>query len=165
MKQKSPLGKRILEQVRQLPFENSPKFQDEVINKTCRPKGYFAVTDPAQFRDFYNFCIFNLIKASEENKGTDIDNILFDQPLVSLTLALLLSCVYDPGLSVNSNNWLQNVSQVCKHHSSTACVTCYNSMYPTCTRSNPFTGAHNTVRSGLKSLRCLLNPRDRCVTD
>ena len=83
MKQKSPLGKRILEQVRQLPFENSPKFQDEVLNKTCRPKGYFAVTDPEQFRDFYNFCIFNLIKATEENKGTDIDNIQLDQPLNS----------------------------------------------------------------------------------
>ncbi len=84
MKQKSPLGKRILEQVRQLPFENSPKFVDEVINKTCKPKGYFAVTDSEQYRDFYNFCVFNLIKASEENKGNELDNILFDQPLVSL---------------------------------------------------------------------------------
>ncbi|KAL0046400.1 hypothetical protein WJX82_011453 [Trebouxia sp. C0006] len=81
MKQKSPLGKRILEQVRQLPFENSPKFVDEVINKTCKPKGYFAVTDSEQYRDFYNFCVFNLIKASEENKGNELDNILFDQPL------------------------------------------------------------------------------------
>lgn len=84
MKKKSPLSKRILEQVRQLPFENSDKFVDEVINKTCRPVGYFPVTDPEQYRDFYNFCLFQLIKASEENKGDDLDNILFDQPLVSL---------------------------------------------------------------------------------
>ena len=83
MKKKSPLGKRILEQVRRLPFENSDKFVDQVINKTCRPVGYFPVTDPQQFRDFYNFCLFQLIKASEENKGDDLDNILFDQPLVS----------------------------------------------------------------------------------
>ena len=93
MKQKSPLGKRILEQVRQLPFENSPKFVDEVINKTCKPKGYFAVTDAEQYRDFYNFCIFNLIKASQENKGSDIDNILFDQPLVRV---FHLSCTISP---------------------------------------------------------------------
>ena len=84
MKQKSSLGKRILDQVRQLPFENSPRFVDEVINKTCKPKGYFAVTDGEQFRDFYNFCVLNLIKASEENKGNELDNVLFDQPLVSL---------------------------------------------------------------------------------
>ena len=83
MKKRSPLGKRILEQVRQLPFENSDKFVDQVINKTCRPVGYFPVTDPDQFRDFYNFCLFQLIKASEENKGNDLDNIMFDQPLVS----------------------------------------------------------------------------------
>jgi len=86
MKQKSPMGKRILEQVRQLPFENCPKFVDEVINKTCKPKGYFAVTDGEQFRDFYNFCVLNLIKGSEENKGNELDNVLFDQPLVSLLL-------------------------------------------------------------------------------
>ena len=84
MKQRSPLGRRILEQVRQLPFENSDKFKVEVINNTCKPKGYFPVTDPHQFRDFYNFCVFNLIKASEENKGDDLDNVLFDQPLVRL---------------------------------------------------------------------------------
>ena len=89
MKQKSPLGKHILEQVRQLPFENSPKFVGEVINKTCKPKGYFAVTDGEQFRDFYNFCVLNLIKASDENKGNELDNVLFDQPLVSLLLFLI----------------------------------------------------------------------------
>lgn len=83
MKKKSPLSNRILEQVRKLPFEDSDKFVDEVINKTCRPVGYFPVTDPEQYRDFYNFCLFQLIKASEENKGDDLDNILFDQPLVS----------------------------------------------------------------------------------
>ena len=85
MKQGSPLGKRILEQVRQLPFENSQRFVDEVIKKTCEPAGYSPVTDPEQYRDFYNFCLFNLIKASEENKGSDIDNVLFDQPLVGFT--------------------------------------------------------------------------------
>jgi hypothetical protein len=89
MKQKSPLGKRILEQVRQLPFEDSPKFVDEVINKTCKPKGYFAVTDGEQYRDFYNFCVLNLIKASEENKGNELDNVLFDQPLVSLLFCFI----------------------------------------------------------------------------
>lgn len=89
MKQKSPMGKRILEQVRQLPFENSPKFVDEVINKTCKPKGYFAVTDGEQYRDFYNFCVLNLIKASEENKGNELDNVLFDQPLVSLLFCFI----------------------------------------------------------------------------
>ena len=83
MKKKSTLGKRILEQVQQLPFENSDKFVDQVINKTCRPVGYSPVTDPEQYRDFYNFCLFQLIKASEENKGDDLDNVLFDQPLVS----------------------------------------------------------------------------------
>jgi len=89
MKQKLPLGKRILEQVRQLPFEDSPKFVDEVINKTCKPKGYFAVTDGEQYRDFYNFCVLNLIKASEENKGNELDNVLFDQPLVSLLFCFI----------------------------------------------------------------------------
>jgi len=89
MKQKSPLGKRILEQVRQLPFEDSPKFVDEVINKTCKPTGYFAVTDGEQYRDFYNFCVLNLIKASEENKGNELDNVLFDQPLVSLLFCFI----------------------------------------------------------------------------
>ncbi len=84
MKQKCPLGKRILEQVRELPFENSPQFVDEVIERTCKPNGYCAVTDGERFRDFYNFCIFYLIKASEENQGNDIENILFDQPLVGI---------------------------------------------------------------------------------
>ena len=86
MKKKSPLGKRILEQVQKLPFENSDKFVDGVINKTCRPVGYFPVTDSEQYRDFYNFCIFSLIKASAENRGNDLDNVLFDQPLVSLPI-------------------------------------------------------------------------------
>ena len=86
MKKKSPLGKRILEQVQKLPFENSDKFVDGVINKTCRPVGYFPVTDSEQYRDFYNFCIFSLIKASAENRGNDVDKVLFDQPLVSLPI-------------------------------------------------------------------------------
>ena len=63
MKKKSALGKRILKQVRQLPFEHSDKFVDEVIDKICRPAGHFPVTDGEQFRDFYNFCLFRLIIA------------------------------------------------------------------------------------------------------
>lgn len=59
------------------------EFEAKVINGTCRPAGYFPVTSE-NFRDFYNFCIFRLILADEENvSGTDPDSILFDQPLVS----------------------------------------------------------------------------------
>lgn len=83
MKKRSALGKRILEQVAKLPFENSDKFVDEVINKTCRPAGYFPVVDEEQFRDFYAFCVLRLVIAAEENNGDDLDNVLFDQPIVS----------------------------------------------------------------------------------
>ena len=59
-------------------------FERDVINGTCVPVGYFPVTDMDQYRDFYNFCVFRLILASEENiSGQDPDNTLFDQPLVS----------------------------------------------------------------------------------
>ena len=87
MKKGSPLAKRVMDQVVALPFEDSDRFVDEVINKTCRPAGYFPVVEPEKFKDFYGFCIFYLVKASAENLGDDVDNILFDQPLVSL-----LSC-------------------------------------------------------------------------
>ncbi|KAL3136224.1 hypothetical protein ABBQ32_007236 [Trebouxia sp. C0010 RCD-2024] len=83
MKKRSALGKRILEQVAKLPFENSDKFVDEVINKTCRPAGYFPVVDMEQYRDFYAFCVLRLVIAAEENSGDDLDNVLFDQPIVS----------------------------------------------------------------------------------
>ena len=87
LKQRSPLAKRILEQVRDLPFEYSDKFVDEVVNKTCIPVGYTPFTDAEHFRDFYNYCVLDLIKASAENLiGDDPDNVLFDQPLVSLLL-------------------------------------------------------------------------------
>lgn len=96
MKKRSALGKRILEQVAKLPFENSDKFVDEVINRTCRPAGYFPVVDAEQFRDFYAFCVLRLVLAAEENESDDLDNVLFDQPLVIgslLTAYLLAYCI------------------------------------------------------------------------
>lgn len=82
MKKRSALGKRILEQVAKLPFEDSDRFRDEVIDKQCRPVGYFEVVDAEKKRDFYAFCVLRLVIAAEENSGSDLDNILFDQPLV-----------------------------------------------------------------------------------
>ena len=53
-----------------------------MIDGICRPVGYFAVTDETKFQDYFAFCVIRLVQAAEENSGHDVDNILFDQPLV-----------------------------------------------------------------------------------
>ena len=104
MKRRSALGKRVLEQVAELPFENSDRFRDETIGKICRPAGYFPVTDEEQFRDLYAFCVLRLVLAAEENSGSDLDNILFDQPLVirSSSASLTAACSVCPCLMMRN---------------------------------------------------------------
>lgn len=81
MKAKSPLGRRILELIHQLPFEDSDEWRQKILVDTCGAVGYVPYTDFEKGRDFYNFCMFRMILASEENKGNDLDNVLFDHPL------------------------------------------------------------------------------------
>ena len=58
------------------------EWRARVIDGICRPVGYFAVTDETKFQDYFAFCVIRLVQAAEENSGHDVDNILFDQPLV-----------------------------------------------------------------------------------
>ncbi len=88
VKARSPLSLRILRTVASLPFENSKAWRNGVVKKICGPSGYRPVTDYVQFRDVYNICVLQVVMAAEENSSDDPNNVLFDHPLVRLTLSL-----------------------------------------------------------------------------
>ena len=85
MKARSPLGLRVLNTVAGLPFEDSTAWRQNIIRDVCRTVGYRPVTDPVKFRDVYNVCVLQLVMAAEENYRDEIDDILYDHPLVIVT--------------------------------------------------------------------------------
>ncbi len=82
LKAKSPVGLRILHTVLALPYEDSDLWRTRVLDHMCRPYGYKPVTDHVKFRDVYNICVLKRVLAAEDNKQDDLDNVLFDHPLV-----------------------------------------------------------------------------------
>ena len=87
LKAKSPVGLRILQTVLALPYEDSELWRTHVLDHMCRPYGYKPVTDHVKFRDVYNICVLKRVLAAEDNKQDDLDNVLFDYPLVRLQIA------------------------------------------------------------------------------
>ncbi|BDA47547.1 hypothetical protein COCOBI_10-3950 [Coccomyxa sp. Obi] len=78
VKRQSPLSKRILAITKTMPL-NHPNFEQEIVEKICKPAGYFVVVDFDNFTDIWAFCVLRLV-IHNDNTGAP-DNILYDQPL------------------------------------------------------------------------------------
>lgn len=75
---RSPLATRIMEVASTMPFD-TPNFEEEIINKRCKPVDYRPAHRSYEFQDVYNTCLYRLVL--KVNNTGPADAVLYDQPL------------------------------------------------------------------------------------
>lgn len=80
MTAKSPVTYRAMELATTMPL-NHPHFMDEIIEKRCKPHGYYQiVASKYGFTDIYNACLLRLLLRFN-NSGLEPEATLYDLPL------------------------------------------------------------------------------------